>query len=212
MAIQKVAEPDPPGVAEIMGEFAGLLAFDVGANVGQSALVLSAQFEKVWSMEPAVESFEHLAEVADGLPNVFPLRLAASDADGVRAFTVQKNHIARGQVTTFVDSVPDGHAWGDLVGYRDLECIRLDTLAKYVGYPDFVKCDVEGHEVHVFRGAVEVLERKPKLFVEVHNAELGAELETMFRPVYGDRLTRVTHPHYRPNDWGYENHFWWVVR
>lgn len=212
MNIEMVAEPDPPDVAEIMHQFGGDLAFDVGANVGQSARVLCVQFEQVWSLEPAIESFVHLEKLEVEFQNLHALRLAASDADGVRKFTVQEAHIARGQVTTYAESVKDGHAWGKVMGYRDLECIRLDTLAEHVGWPDFVKCDVEGHEVHVFEGAHEVLKREPSLFVEVHNAPVGARLEELFDPIYGDALELIRHPHYARGSWGYDNHFWYVVR
>jgi len=62
--------------------------------------------------------------------------------------------------------------------------ICLDDFVQTERPPNFIKCDVEGAEVEVFRGARKVLtEYKPFFECEIHSAEngklLGAELRDM---------------------------------
>jgi len=30
----------------------------------------------------------------------------------------------------------------------------------------------------------------------------------MLEPIYGESLKVIRHPHYRPMEWGYANHYW----
>ena len=40
-----------------------------------------------------------------------------------------------------------------------VDVVRLDTIARKVGYPSLIKIDVDGHEHAVFQGGREVFER-----------------------------------------------------
>lgn len=209
--IEIVAEPDPPELDTVFELFTGGLAFDIGANVGQSARSLSPRFVTVVSLEPAVESFALLDEVSAELGNVVALNQAVAASPGTIRLTVQHNHIARGQLTAYTDAVEDGHAWGTVEGHRDVEATTVDALAATWGAPDFLKCDVEGSEVEVFRGAAETLQGRPSLYIEVHNADLGEQLREILDPIYLSALRQIRHPNYPPGSWGYDNHFWLVA-
>lgn len=213
MTIEIVAEPDPPAIDAVFRSFRGALAFDVGANVGQSAESLAPRFEQVVSCEPARESFEHLDRIAATHANVTALPVAVGAESGQLTLTVQSNHIARGQLTAYRESVEDGHAWGEVVGHRVVDCVTIDDLAAKYGRPDFIKVDVEGSEVGVIEGGIETIEAaRPMLYIEVHNADLGDRLHAVLAPIYGVQLERLTHPNYRPDEWGSRNHYWLVVR
>jgi Methyltransferase FkbM domain len=48
----------------------------------------------------------------------------------------------------------------------------VDEYVRKSAAPDFIKCDVEGAEVEVFRGAEKLLkERRPLILCEMHGAE-----------------------------------------
>jgi FkbM family methyltransferase len=211
--IEIVAEPDPPGLEAVFDLFHGELAFDIGANVGQSARSLAPRFAAVVSCEPADESFELLLGVAEEFQNVDPLNVAIGATDGgSMTLTVQKNHIARGQLTAYRAEVEDGHAWGEVIGHREVPMTSIDFLAAKYGRPDFIKVDVEGSEVEVIKGGLETIEvAQPRLYIEVHNAPLGEALDGMLRPIYGDDLGVIRHPNYAEGTWGRENHYWLVV-
>lgn len=214
--IEQVAESDPPEVWAHLEAFTGAMAFDIGANAGQSAVALASRFETVHSFEPAVESLEALA--AAGLPdNVHVHPWAVSDHNGGVTLVEQERHLARGQLTTRDLTVPtsfedETHGWGKVTGTRVVECVTLSALAVMFGQPDLVKCDVEGHEGLVVDGGLDVLlGHTPGLFIEVHNASLGEYIHEMLAPVYGHRLQTVRHPNYPPEHIGWANHYWLVA-
>jgi hypothetical protein len=50
-----------------------------------------------------------------------------------------------------------------------VEGVTLDDCSERLGLPDFMKCDVEGAEVEVFRGAKRLLaEKRPTIVCEIH--------------------------------------------
>jgi hypothetical protein len=50
--------------------------------------------------------------------------------------------------------------------------VSLDDFTRTSLVPDFIKCDVEGAEVEVFRGAQRVLaEKRPLILCEMHGEE-----------------------------------------
>jgi FkbM family methyltransferase len=53
-----------------------------------------------------------------------------------------------------------------------VEAVSLDDYARTSHEPDFIKCDVEGAEVEVFRGAARLLkEKRPGILCEMHSEE-----------------------------------------
>lgn len=214
--IEHVAESDPPSVWALMEKFSGGTAYDIGANAGQSAFALAPRFDRVFSFEPAVESLEAMA--AANLPtNVHVMPMAVSSSDGPLTLTEQDRHLSRGQLTSRDPAEPtsfedETHGWGKVIGTRLVHAITVDTIAERHGPPDFIKCDVEGHEVEVFKGAHRTLIRyAPALFVEVHSEMLGEDLWLTLEPIYKSRLGIVRHPGYPDGSLGFRNHYWLVA-
>jgi Methyltransferase FkbM domain len=62
-----------------------------------------------------------------------------------------------------------------------VEAVSVDEYVGKSGAPDFIKCDVEGAEVEVFRGAAKLLnERRPIILCEMHGDKNRQTLLTMF--------------------------------
>lgn len=214
--LNEAACPDPPELDWMLPSFEGVIGFDIGANVGQSMQIMASRFQKVVSVEPALESLEVLRRRALLHLNVVVLGAACSAEDGIVTLTVQRDHIARGQLTTHDPDVvlPEdvAHGWGDVLGQRSVPAVTVDTLAEWHGTPSMIKVDVEGHEVQVVKGAKKTIEHHcPDWLIEVHNAALGEEIADLLRPTYGSAEI-VRHPHYAPGTWGHENHYWMLVR
>lgn len=208
------AELDPPEVEKFLFDRSGQLAFDIGGNNGRVAGKLAQRFVRVISCEPAEESFVRLAAV----PGITALQVAVSDHTGVVTLAVQSNHIKSGQLTSptgggeewVTDLALGGGGWGEVLAPRDVPCVTLNDLASQYGDPDFIKCDVEGHEGRVFAGGLQLLERAhPALYIEVHNDTLGKEISSYLDSFYTD-VRRVKHPYYKPTDFGAENHYWLI--
>ena len=68
--------------------------------------------------------------------------------------------------------VVDNRAERSTPGTIRVEAVSVDEYVRKSGPPDFIKCDVEGAEVEVFRGAEKLLnERPPIILCEMHGEE-----------------------------------------
>lgn len=171
----------------------GMVFYDIGANIGFFSLLgarLVGSAGRVVAFEPepaaAARLREHVARNA--LANVTVEEAAVWSAAGAVAF-------ARSDPA----SSPDrglGHV--DPVGEQGSIRVRAVSLDDYAlaAPPDLIKCDVEGAEVHVFRGAPRLLNQKrPSILCELHSEEngriLGQELARLgyaCRPCGGNHI------------------------
>lgn len=160
------AHKDQAGAWDVLEQASGDLAFDVGANVGQSTKVLALGFRKVIAFEPCMESYEILDVEAPA--NVMPICMAVWSSNGEIELEEHENSISTGQLTA-----SDGLHWGKKVGTRVVRAATLDYLAMVYGTPDFVKIDTEGSEVEVVKGGLSALRGVPNVIIECHKAENG---------------------------------------
>ncbi|MDL2263430.1 FkbM family methyltransferase [Synergistaceae bacterium OttesenSCG-928-I11] len=150
------------------------IIFDVGANVGLYSLCY-----KTWFPEMTVYAFEPLPLTYSFLKE----NLALNKMDGVVAnnfgfFDEEKRvefHFYR--YTSGASSIQNIRKLGESA-FEKVEC-SVTTLDSYVdkknAHVDFIKCDVEGSELYVYKGGIQTLKRdKPVVFSEiVHSAAFG---------------------------------------
>lgn len=192
---------DQAGAWDVISNATGNLAFDIGANIGQSTKVLANGFKKVVAFEPCQESFEILATE---MPfNVSPVQLAVSSVDGRVELEEHAYSISTGQLTA-----GDGLSWGKKVGTRLVTARKLDQLVMDWGYPDFVKIDTEGSEVEIVRGGISTLTDMPSFIIEVHRAENEQVIRDLLPHRDFKKLTH--HPSIAPRL--RRDHFWLVSR
>lgn len=145
---------------------------DVGANIGCITKVLSSfvgDSGSVFSFEPVFETFGFLETTVRRLHlrNVRAFRVALSSENrsgtmGVPSYSAGGGNIYESRV------VQDG----SVAGLERTEPVTLRTLDSLFDEshppPTFVKIDVEGHELEVVSGAMQVLRRgHPSLLIEV---------------------------------------------
>lgn len=142
------------------------VCFDIGANVGFYSIALSRHFPdaRIIAFEPIAATYRELKRnlTLNGVTGVEALNLGLSD----RASTIP----------FYFDSTISGAASAAPLGieFADTETLTcaVETLDGFVDRtgvsPDFIKCDVEGGELAVFRGARKTLDRsKPMVFTEM---------------------------------------------
>jgi len=139
--------------------------FDIGANIGWYSLKIAKNVKNVEIMafEPIPKTFEYLKKNIDlnHVSNVKTFNYGLSDEEKNISFYYY----------------PEGScnaSAANLSRRNDIDKIicKLTTLDKFAADKnlsvDFIKCDVEGSELFVFKGGIKTIERdKPIIFTEL---------------------------------------------
>jgi FkbM family methyltransferase len=154
----------------------GMTVFDCGSNIGFFALLAA----KLAGPHGRVVAFEADPEIAARLREHLTRNAGAPIVAEEKAVWSRSEPLFFARADTEIS--PD-RGLGHVVNGTNLEAtnaaanIRVEgvSLDEYIANshaPDFIKCDVEGAEVEVFRGAQKLLsEKKPAILCEMHSAE-----------------------------------------
>jgi FkbM family methyltransferase len=139
--------------------------FDIGANAGFYSLALSKYFPGLEGVafEPVPLAYTYLKRNLElnGVSKINALMMGLSDSSGELVFSVCPEHSG----ASFISSAPDGD------DSRLVTCsvTTVDDFISQGGFvPCFIKCDVEGAEFLVFKGARKLLaDHRPAIFTEM---------------------------------------------
>jgi len=144
----------------------GMTALDIGANIGYATLVmaeLAGPLGKIYAFEPEARNFKILLKniEANGYSDfVFPYQMGISNTTGVSKFHVSDR-------SNLGSMIPVRHSRYVV----DIAVTTLDDFMREKGYPNFIKMDIEGHEVEALEGMYHTLknaEPPVKILMEVH--------------------------------------------
>jgi FkbM family methyltransferase len=159
-------------ITALMIEFLepGMRVVDVGAHLGYEAMlasVLVGQDGKVVSFEPQKQIADWTIKNLQQYPQARLVKAAAGESKGLMTFT--QCDLMRSAFSGQGTDLPS-----DSGRQYEVEVTTLDTALEKEERPvDFIKCDAEGAEMTVLRGAQNVLhEDKPLLVLE---AELPSQ-------------------------------------
>lgn len=166
----------------------GDVAVDIGAHVGWYTRVLAeivGHRGTVYSIEPVPETFRLLSSVVDalGLKNVRLVNCALSDQGGlaIMAIPVADGGVENLYRARIVEGVGSGLGGNSVAVPKISLDSMLSNCSDDIG---FIKCDVEGHESFVLRGAIQVIEKwRPAWLIEVANG--CSEICSRTSEVYG---------------------------
>ena len=160
---------------------AGGVAYDLGGNRGQVALLLARAVGpggRVVSLEPVPEVADDLERnlALNGAAHARVVRAAASDAAGTATFEFSPRAATRGKLRAVEPTLLPGEnaaGAGAAAAAFEVPTVTLDDLvAEGEPPPDLIKIDVEGGAAAALRGAREVLRRYgPAVFIELHGPE-----------------------------------------
>lgn len=163
----------------------GAVTVDVGASWGLFSYHLARKVGKsgtVFSYEPHPMNTAVLEKLARARPNVRFRPVAVSDAAGTADMHVPVFGLRR---VTAQSSIAHGFTGqhGVRVEKLTVPTVRLDDE---IGGQriDFIKIDVEGHELSVLRGASAVLrENLPAMLIEIEQRHLSHPIKDVFREI-----------------------------
>jgi FkbM family methyltransferase len=161
----------------------GDVVFDVGAHVGLHTVLLSAltgPAGAVHAFEANPERLHALAVTASGLGNTTLHPYGLADCTGSTTLFVPEN----GSMASLKDWT-DGRVGA--IHQVDCDLRVLDDVVgrREAAVPDFIKCDVEGGELRVFEGAVQVLS-KPEAPIILYEAS------ALSSRAFGNRVSAAT--------------------
>jgi len=162
---------EPDTVIFIEEEFApGGVALDIGANKGIVTYFLGKQAGptgRVIAFEPQPELGRQISRVAKsfGLENVEIHSIGLSDADGEAT-------LFRGNVGSTANLVA-GAEWQKEEVRVPIKSLDSFFETNGIDQLDFVKCDVDGYEVPVLKGAEKVFKKyHPKVLIEIQDTDV----------------------------------------
>jgi FkbM family methyltransferase len=159
--------PTPEG--QIIAKQARGICYDIGANFGIYS-VLMAQKCPVYAFEPNTKIFKHLENTAQH-KDIKPFNVALADYNGKADFFVPEE-ATMGSLTDWTHD-KDMAGITKYAGDVSKTVVQVSTMDDFVmqnnlPLPDFIKLDVEGAEISVFRGGRKTIEKsRPTIFFEV---------------------------------------------
>jgi len=157
----------------------GMTVLDIGANIGYYAMMergLVGPDGRIIAVEPSPQNVELLRRNIElnGAENISVFECAVSDASSKRTFFLSE----KSNLNTF----HPGTATGTMTGMTpiEVETLSVEDLLSRAGVDkvDYVRMDVEGHEVEVINGllgSIEAGRQSPLIILETHRDRYSPE-------------------------------------
>lgn len=161
-----------------------LVIFDVGANIGEYALEASKLFTPnvtIYAFEPSKVTFAKLTEAVLGQNNITTHQIALSDTTGHT--TLHSNGDLSG-----LASINKRNLSHYDIAFENSESVSMTTLDAFceqhnISEIDFLKLDVEGHELSVLHGAKNLLQNKIR-FIQFEFGGANIDSRTFFQDFF----------------------------
>ncbi|WP_299416252.1 FkbM family methyltransferase [Acaryochloris sp. IP29b_bin.148] len=160
--------------------------FDIGANVGQSAIAFHALFPsaQIYSFEPVPDCFETLKARTRGISNIHAFNTALGTIVGEMEFE-------RNEFPACSSFLPLSKSHITLFNYAvqtNTIKVQVDTLDNFASQctlpsPIMLKIDVQGFEEKVLRGGESLVRRSSVLIIETSFKALY-EGQPLFKDIY----------------------------
>ena len=155
--------------------------FDVGANTGQTILELRKYFPigKIFAFEPG-SAFAELYRNYYEHSNVSLENLALGARDEVKVL-YENSHCGMSSFLTLGEK-----GWGEITNESQVTVTTIDSYCKEKGISriNLLKCDTQGFELEILKGARESLKNIQYVFLEINFSEIYKGLPSFF-DIYG---------------------------
>lgn len=158
----------------------GETVLDIGAHKAgylYFMIKLVGRNGKVFAFEPQSNLFQYIKEIKDlfNWDNVTIEHLALSDSEGTATLYIPTNKVSKASSPGATIVKHEDHS-----NFALTENVKTETLDSYCNrnmiIPAFLKIDVEGNELKIFQGGLDILKKcKPKIIVEIEARHVGKE-------------------------------------
>jgi FkbM family methyltransferase len=159
------------------------ICFDVGGYKGYyTGIMALAGAKEVHVFEPMqsnIESIRELISLNDRLPITLH-EIAISHFSGKTDFQIMPDATMGKLISSEFQKNTANNS------IQVIECNSLDNLIESgLNEPDFIKVDVEGAEIDVLMGALQLIKKKkPILLIEIHSHEIGMKCYELLKLFY----------------------------
>lgn len=160
----------------------GMVFYDLGANIGLFSLMaasLVGHTGRVFSFEPDPDVARRLRENLDRnhFTNASVHQNAVWSESGTLSFARADLSVSADRGLGHVSTAPSATA-----EHISVVAVSLDDFCVAHPAPHLIKCDVEGAECQVFRGATQLLSvNRPMVICEMHSPKNQENLIGLFR-------------------------------
>ena len=172
-----------------------IVVFDVGANRGQYAtlaLSIFGQNSRIYAFEPSQNAFRSLSSISSQNISPFLLGLGATKQE------TQIYYDEEGSVrASLYPNIDYSKYQRKLSSTQTIQLTTLDDFCdeQKIKAIDFVKIDVEGHELEVLKGAKTLIESKKIKFIQFEFGIAAIEskifLKDFFTTLKGYKIYRI---------------------
>ena len=159
-----------------------LIAFDIGANLGQTTIEFANAFKKslIYSFEPDPAAFLELEKKVKTYPNIKTYNVGFGDKNGKIQMNINKGSGGNSilSVSDKINAFASGD-WTERIGQTDVEITTLNSFceANHIDRIDLIKIDTQGYEINILKGGGKVLSPTftKVVYIEVLFVELYKE-------------------------------------
>lgn len=163
-----------------------IVIFDVGANIGKYTLALLSAMPNrdlmVYAFEPSLHTYERLTANVQKRNTVLTFNVGLSDVNTTQVLHTDKE--LSGLASIYRRKLESRNIVMDKVETITLR--RLDDFCREhkIGEVDFLKLDVEGHELFALRGAAEMMRKGKIRFIQFEFGGCNIDSRTYFKDFY----------------------------
>lgn len=162
-----------------------IVVFDVGAHVGNYTTALNKIFgdkAKIFSFEPAKESFQILLPKVVDLKNVHPFNIGFSDRESTELLYAE--WISSGLASLYKRKLDHFGIYMNRMEEVQLSTIDSFCQANNIDKIHFLKLDTEGHEQKILEGALKMINENRIDYIQFEFGGCNIDSKTYFRDFY----------------------------
>jgi len=161
------------------------IIFDVGANIGAYSILLHNVFSnnaKIYAFEPSKKTFRSLSANIEFAKNVIAYNHGFGDQNTMHQLF--SNADDSGLASVYQRRLEHFSIQMNQVEDIELQTIDAFCLKNDIHHIDFLKMDVEGHEIKVLNGAIDMITNGRIDFIQFEFGGCNIDSKTFFQDFY----------------------------